>query len=105
MKNWDGNLTYGTTNVFEPATTEQVQEIIRKCDTPRILGTRHCFNCIADSDTNLVSARNLNKIRTGANCLPFLLPYFNHGMKSYLDFRSWRTSMILKASLEMSSSI
>ncbi|MBA4057482.1 MAG: FAD-binding protein, partial [Marivirga sp.] len=64
MKNWAGNLTYGTTNIFEPATTEEVQEIIRKCDSLRVLGTRHCFNRIADSDTDLISTRNLNKIYT-----------------------------------------
>jgi len=62
MKNWAGNLTYGTTNIYEPTTTEEVQEIIRKCDRLRVLGTRHCFNRIADSDTNLIFTRNLNKI-------------------------------------------
>lgn len=62
MKNWAGNLTYGTTTIFEPTTTEEVQELIRKCDSLRVLGTRHCFNRIADSDTNLISTRNLNKV-------------------------------------------
>lgn len=61
LKNWAGNLTYSTTNVFEPGTVEEVQEAIRQCKKVRALGTRHCFNRIADSEDNLISTQNLNK--------------------------------------------
>lgn len=64
LKNWAGNLTYSTSNVFEPKTVEEVQEIIKKCKKVRALGTRHCFNRIADSDENLLSTKNLNDIST-----------------------------------------
>jgi alditol oxidase len=60
LKNWAGNLTYSTSNVREPVSVEQVQEIVRASDKLRALGTRHCFNTIADSDTMLVSTRSLN---------------------------------------------
>ena len=48
IKNWAGNLTYSTSNVFDPVTVEEVQDIIKKCNKLRALGTRHCFNRIAD---------------------------------------------------------
>jgi len=61
LKNWAGNLTYSTTNVFEPGNLKEVQEAIRQCNKVRALGTRHCFNRIADSEDNLISTQNLNK--------------------------------------------
>ncbi len=62
LKNWAGNITYGTTNIVEPKTVEEVQEIVRKCTRLRTLGTRHCFNKIADSTDKLLSTKNLNTI-------------------------------------------
>lgn len=62
LKNWSGNLTYSTTNVFTPRTVAEVQEAIRGCTHVRALGTRHCFNRIADSEHNLISTQNLNKV-------------------------------------------
>lgn len=62
LKNWAGNLTYSTGNVHEPKTLAEVQEVVKKCDNVRALGTRHCFNRIADSETNLISTKNLNTI-------------------------------------------
>jgi alditol oxidase len=62
LKNWAGNLTYGTSNVFYPKTVSEVQELVKKCDHLRGLGTRHCFNGIADSKYNLISSNNLNNI-------------------------------------------
>jgi xylitol oxidase len=62
MKNWAGNLTYSTKNVFEPRTISEVQEVVKKCDQLRTLGTRHCFNRIADSTDNLLSTKYLNDV-------------------------------------------
>jgi xylitol oxidase len=62
LQNWAGNLTYSTDNVFYPKTVEEVQILVKKCEKLRGLGTRHCFNTIADSKYNLVSSNNLNKI-------------------------------------------
>ena len=62
VKNWAGNLTYSTTNIAEPKTVEEVQEIIRSSSKIRALGTRHCFNKIADSDQKLLSTKYLNEI-------------------------------------------
>lgn len=62
LKNWAGNLTYSTANVFEPKTVLEVQDIIKKCKKVRAIGTRHCFNRIADSPENLISTKHLNEI-------------------------------------------
>jgi xylitol oxidase len=39
-----------------------VQELVKKCSNLRALGTRHCFNRIADSTYNLISSKALNKV-------------------------------------------
>ena len=62
LKNWAGNLTYSTNNVFYPKTVPEVQDLVKKCSHLRGLGTRHCFNTIADSKYNLISSNKLNKI-------------------------------------------
>ena len=56
LQNWAGNLTYSTNNVFYPKTVSEVQALVKKCDKLRGLGTRHCFNSIADSRYNLISS-------------------------------------------------
>jgi xylitol oxidase len=62
LKNWAGNLTYSTQNILEPGTVEAAQDAVKKCSSLRTLGTRHCFNRIADSKENLISTKNLNSI-------------------------------------------
>lgn len=54
-KNWAGNLTYSTDNLYQPKTVKQVQEMVKKHDKLRALGTRHSFNRIADSTQNQLS--------------------------------------------------
>jgi alditol oxidase len=60
--NWAGNLTYGTDNVFTPKTVEELQETINKLKKVRGLGTKHCFNKIADSTENQISTEAFSKI-------------------------------------------
>ncbi len=62
LKNWAGNLTYSTENVFYPESLEQVQELVKKTPKLRVLGTQHCFNRIADSPHNLVSTKKMAKV-------------------------------------------
>jgi alditol oxidase len=62
LKNWAGNLTYSTSNIFYPKTTEEAGEWVKKSTRLRVLGTRHCFNSIADSKYCLISSRDLNKV-------------------------------------------
>lgn len=62
LKNWAGNLTYSTDNVQYPKSVAEVQQLIKKLPKLRALGTRHCFNTIADSKDDLISTRDLNKV-------------------------------------------
>lgn len=62
IKNWAGNLTYSTYNLHEPTTVEEVKQVIGKSEKLRALGTRHCFNTIADSNANLLSTRLLKEV-------------------------------------------
>jgi len=62
LKNWAGNLTYSAKHVLAPSTLQEVQEAVKQCNKARALGTRHCFNRIADSAETLISTRNLNSL-------------------------------------------
>src|SRR5579864_2215511 len=62
LKNWAGNLTYSTGNVFYPTSVEEVQQLVKKHNKLKALGTRHCFNTIADSHDNLLSTSKMNKV-------------------------------------------
>ncbi len=62
LKNWACNLEYSTGNVAYPETVEQVQALVKQADKLRALGTQHCFNKIADSPHQLLSAKKLDKI-------------------------------------------
>lgn len=62
LKNWAGNLTYGTGNVRYPKSMTEIQQTLKFEQKLRILGTRHCFNTIADSKDNLVCSRDFNQV-------------------------------------------
>lgn len=60
--NWAGNLTYHAQQVLHPTSLEAVQEAVRRAPKLRVLGTRHCFNAIADSPHTLLSTERLTTI-------------------------------------------
>ena len=62
LSNWAGNLQYSTGNVHYPTTVTEVQEIVKKCNKIKALGSRHSFNTIADSTENQLSLKELNKL-------------------------------------------
>jgi xylitol oxidase len=62
LKNWAGNFTYSTSQLHQPASIEEVAALVKRYDRLKVLGTRHCFNNIADSKDQLVSLGQLNKI-------------------------------------------
>lgn len=62
LQNWAGNLTYSTGNVQYPKSLADVQQLVKKHPKLKPLGTRHCFNNIADSKDDLLSTRDLNKV-------------------------------------------
>lgn len=62
LKNWAGNLTYSTDKLQQATTIQQVQTLVKKYDKLKILGTRHCFNSIADSTHNLISLEAMDNV-------------------------------------------
>ena len=64
LTNWAGNLTYGTDRLQEAASVEQIRSYLRSQDEVKVLGTRHCFNSIADSRYNLLSLKPMHDVVT-----------------------------------------
>ena len=62
LKNWAGNFEFSTNQVFYPATVEELQKRVKELSKVKGLGTRHCFNRIADSKDNLISLTEMNKV-------------------------------------------
>lgn len=60
LTTWAGNLTYAATRVHEPRTVEEVQEVVAGARRVRALGTRHCFNDLADTPHDLVRLDGLD---------------------------------------------
>ena len=60
--NWSGNYHYSTSKVFQPTTVTEVQDAVRSVTSVRALGTRHCFNNIADSQVAQISTLKLKDI-------------------------------------------
>ena len=62
LKNWAGNLEYGTDKVFTATSIEQVQESVKQNGKLKALGSRHCFNDIADSKDAFISLKPMDKV-------------------------------------------
>jgi xylitol oxidase len=55
MRNWAGNLAYAARAVHEPASVDELQELVRTSRRIRAIGTRHSFAAVADTPDDLVS--------------------------------------------------
>jgi len=62
LKNWSGNLEYGTQRLYSANSVQQVREFVTKQSKLKVLGTRHCFNTIANSTDEFLSVRPMAKI-------------------------------------------
>ena len=49
-RNWAGNHTYRAAALHRPSSLDQVRELVAGARRLRVLGSRHSFNDIADSD-------------------------------------------------------
>lgn len=54
-QNWAGNITYGARRLIEARSIEEVAAVVGDEPSVRVLGSRHCFNDVADTDGVLVS--------------------------------------------------
>lgn len=59
--NWAGNYEYQAKQLHKPRSVEEVKALIKKLDLQKALGSRHCFNDIADSPLNQISTEYLNR--------------------------------------------
>jgi alditol oxidase len=62
LTNWAGNLVYGTDRLYSANSLQQVRDYVKKESSLKVLGTRHCFNNIADSTHNLLSLKIMDEV-------------------------------------------
>ncbi len=62
LKNWAGNLEYSTDRLYAATSIEQVRDYVKKESKLKVLGTRHCFNNIADSTDSFLSVKPMDKV-------------------------------------------
>jgi xylitol oxidase len=62
LKNWAGNLAYNTNRLYAANSLEQVTDYVQKESRLKVLGTRHCFNNIADSSHNFLSLKPMDEV-------------------------------------------
>jgi xylitol oxidase len=62
LTNWAGNYRYGTDNLHRLTSIEEVRKFVKGHDSLKALGTRHCFNGIADSRHALISLKPMDQV-------------------------------------------
>ena len=60
LKNWAGNLEYSTDRLYAATSLQQVQDHVKSENRLKALGTRHCFNNIADSKDSFLSLKPMS---------------------------------------------
>lgn len=60
--NWAGNYVYRAEEFYEPESVGELQALMRGSEPRKALGSRHCFNDIADSPHAQLSTRKLNRV-------------------------------------------
>jgi xylitol oxidase len=62
LKNWAGNIEYSTDRLYDATSLEQVRVYVKEQDKLKVLGTRHCFNNIADSKNSFLSLKSMDEM-------------------------------------------
>ena len=62
LTNWSGNVAYSTDSLYAGHSQQQIQEFVKKHAKLKVLGSRHCFNTIADSKDAFLSLKPLDEI-------------------------------------------
>ncbi len=55
LKNWAGNIEFSTESLYAAKSVAEAKEYVKKTGKLKVLGTRHCFNAIADSKDTFLS--------------------------------------------------
>jgi xylitol oxidase len=61
LTNWAGNLEYASTSVHAARSLDDVRAFVKSQPKLKVLGTRHCFNTIADSLHGFLSLAELGE--------------------------------------------
>ncbi len=61
-RNWGRNIIYKAKNLAEPASVEELQEMLKQAGYMKGLGSAHSYNDIPDSPNTQISLRKLNKV-------------------------------------------
>jgi len=62
LTNWAGNIEYSTDQVAAMNSVAHVTSFVKKHDKFKVLGTRHCFNRIADSKDEFLSVKPMDAV-------------------------------------------
>lgn len=62
QKNWAGNITYSAARYHEPKTIAELQALVKSASKIKMVGSRHSFNTIADTDADLVFMKKLDQV-------------------------------------------
>jgi xylitol oxidase len=61
-RNWAGNITYLSDNLYEPSTLDELRELIVNTKRIKAQGTNHSFNGIDNSTFNFVRLLKMNQV-------------------------------------------
>jgi xylitol oxidase len=62
LTNWAGNLEYDTERLYSATDTADVRRFAKANTKFKVLGTKHCFNDIANTGTEFLSVRSQDKV-------------------------------------------
>ena len=62
LSNWAGNLEYSTERLHPANSVDDARAFVKQEKKLKVLGTRHCFNSIADSRDNFLSLKPMVQV-------------------------------------------
>ena len=62
LTNWAGNIEYSTDRLHTSTSLDEVRSYVRSENKLKVLGTRHCFNAIADSKDQFLSLKPMDEV-------------------------------------------
>jgi xylitol oxidase len=62
LRNWAGKIEYSTNRLQTSTSLDQVRDYVKTQNKMKVLGTRHCFNNIADSKDAFLSLKPMDNV-------------------------------------------
>src|SRR4029077_13415351 len=62
LRNWAGNVEYSTENLYAGTSSDLVKDFVKNHAKFKVLGSRHCFNKIADSKDYFLSLKLMDDV-------------------------------------------